>query len=217
MWYWKGVYHLFCDTKGLFGLQKWSLITHHSIFVTHHSSPVTHHSSPITHHLKYPQFLTPTCLAHIFSFPSLNFFYFLGTHAWAPVINSVSLPASPSFSSFHFLPLQYQQMFISKPTNTQTSKPTRTQPSRRRRRPKPLEIAPKSNIESAHPPSWRSRRPSCSSWASASSASSLHSTSSISFTADLPPSLLNFLTSVSDSELFDRCSRFTLIFGSLTR
>ncbi|KAK7852152.1 hypothetical protein CFP56_040054 [Quercus suber] len=34
---------------------------------------------------------------------------------------------------------------------------------------------------------------------------------------DPPPPPLNFLLSVSDSELFDRCSRFTLIFGSLTR
>ena len=38
---------------------------------------VTHHSLLITHHLKYPNFLNPTRLAHIFSFSSLKFFYYL--------------------------------------------------------------------------------------------------------------------------------------------
>ena len=49
-----------------------SFITPQSIFVTHHSS------------LKIPQFPIPTRLAHVFSFSSLNFFYFLWDHTWAP-------------------------------------------------------------------------------------------------------------------------------------
>ena len=71
-------------------------------FFFYHSSLLTQFSSLVTHHslLKIPQFSIPTCLAHVFNFSSLNFFYFL----WDSYLSNmsgipVSLPAS-----HHFLP-----------------------------------------------------------------------------------------------------------------
>ncbi|KAK9988721.1 hypothetical protein SO802_028960 [Lithocarpus litseifolius] len=48
--------------KTLFGLKKWSLITHHSIFITHHPSLITHHSK-----ISHPNNI-------ITQLPSLNIF-----------------------------------------------------------------------------------------------------------------------------------------------
>ena len=55
---------------GYLVFKKPSLLTLHSIFVTH----------LLIHHLKYPNFLNPTGLAHIFSFSLLKILYFL----WDP-------------------------------------------------------------------------------------------------------------------------------------
>ena len=74
-------------------------------FITDQFSLNFHYSSLNTHHIKYPNFLYPTCLAHVFSFSSLNFFYFL----WNPYLSTmsgipVSLPASHRFIiSYHLL------------------------------------------------------------------------------------------------------------------
>ena len=54
------------NLKGLFGFS----FFHHSSLLTQFSSLIL-----ITHHLKYPNFLYPTRLAHVFSFSSLKFFY----------------------------------------------------------------------------------------------------------------------------------------------
>ena len=73
-------------------LKKWSLITHHSVF--------------ITHHLKYLNFI-PHLFGTYFQFLITQFFLlFVGPMPEHYVISFVSLPASPSLSSFHFLPLQ---------------------------------------------------------------------------------------------------------------
>ena len=73
-----------------------SLIILYLIFVTRHLS------------LKILQFFIPTHLAHVFSFSSLNFFYFL----WDPYLSTmsgipVSLPASHRFI------ISYHSLFIS--------------------------------------------------------------------------------------------------------
>ena len=85
-------------TKGLFGLKK--MVTHHSSLSFHNLSLITHHSS-----LNIPQFPDSTCLAHIFNFSSLNFFYFL----WDPCLSKgqrllLAYPPNPHlplFSSLH--------------------------------------------------------------------------------------------------------------------
>ena len=66
-----------------------SFITPQSIFVTHHSL------------LKIPQFPIPTRLAHVFSFSSLNFFYFLWDHTWAPCQAFLLAYPPHTISSFH--------------------------------------------------------------------------------------------------------------------
>ena len=83
--------------------------------------------SLITHHLKYPNFLNPTHLAHIFSFSSLTLFYFL----WDPYLSNwsetfISLPASPSFPTIfftaHFILLPPQSQCQSATKEVQTTK-----------------------------------------------------------------------------------------------
>ena len=76
-------------------------------FITYHSSLNFRHLSLITHHLKYPNFLYLTRLAHIFSFSSLSFLYFLWELYLSTMSsNFVSLPASHSFY-FIFQPSKY--------------------------------------------------------------------------------------------------------------
>ena len=74
-----------------------------SFFITHHSSLNFRHSSFITHHLKYPNFPNPTRLAHVFSFLSLNFFYFLWDHTWAPYQTFLLAYPPHTISSFHIV------------------------------------------------------------------------------------------------------------------
>ena len=78
----------------------------HSSLITQFSSSITHHLLLITHHLKYHNFL-PHLFGIYFQFLITQFFLlFVGPMRKQHVISSVSLPASPSLSSFHFLPLQ---------------------------------------------------------------------------------------------------------------
>ena len=80
---------------------------------------LTQFSSLVTHHLKYPNFLNPTRLAHIFSFSSLKIFYCL----WDPCLTphsdpSVNLPVEPSephhFSSLLIFPSPFSSMSLPK-------------------------------------------------------------------------------------------------------
>ena len=73
--------------KGCLVFKKFSLITHHSIFIIHRLS------------LKIPQ------LPKSGTFGTLFFIFYVGPIPEHHVISSVSLPASPSLFSFHFLPL----------------------------------------------------------------------------------------------------------------
>ena len=74
--------------------------------IIHHSSLSFHHPLLITHHSKYPNFL-PHLFGTYFQFLITQFFLlFVGPMPEYYVISFVSLPTSPSLSSFHFLPLQ---------------------------------------------------------------------------------------------------------------
>ena len=89
-----------------------------SFFITHHSSLNFRHSSFITHHLKYPNFPNPTRLAHVFSFLSLNFFYFLWDHTWAPYQTFLLAYPPHTISSFHIthcsFPFQFNPQYSPK-------------------------------------------------------------------------------------------------------
>ena len=64
-------------------------------FENNHSSLLTQFSSLITHHLKYPNFLYPTRLAHVFIFSSLKFSTVCGTRCLSTMsVSIVSLPTS---------------------------------------------------------------------------------------------------------------------------
>ena len=73
-----------------------SLVFFFFFFITHHSSLNFRHSS-----FKIPQFPIPTCLAQIFNFSSLSFFYFLWDHTWAPCQAFLLAYPSHTISSFH--------------------------------------------------------------------------------------------------------------------
>ena len=84
-------------------------------FITHHSLLNFCHSLLFTHHLKYPNFPNPTRLAHVFSFSSLNFFYFLWDHTWARH-KAFPLAYPPhTISSFHIahcsFPFQFNPQY----------------------------------------------------------------------------------------------------------